>query len=72
MTNIEPLMTQAQVAELLSKLANISARHIYDRWVHLPDFPKPVLLPIAVGSKRPKRWHRADIVSWAERNKLAA
>lgn len=71
MKNIEPMMTQHQVAEYIAKTLAVSERHVYDRWVHFPGFPKARLLP-TTGRTPKKRYVRSEIIEWTESQKIAA
>lgn len=64
----EPLLTQHQAAEYIAKTLVVSERHVYDRWVHFPDFPKPRLLP-SVGKTARKRFVKSEIEQWIESQK---
>lgn len=71
MSDMEPMMTQHEVAEYISNTLRVSARVVYDRWVHFPGFPKAKLLP-TMGKRAPKRYVREEIVKWTNRQRMAA
>lgn len=67
----EPMLTQHEVSEYIAKMLKVSARAVYDRWVHFPGFPKAKLLP-TMGKKPVKRYNRDEIIAWTEKQKKAA
>ncbi len=68
----ESMMTQGQVAKYIAQKLAVSERQVYDRWVHLPNFPKPVLLPTMGGGIPRKRYVQSEIIEWAESQRRAA
>lgn len=70
--NNEPTMTQRQVAQYIAKILVVSERQVYDRWVHMPDFPKPVALPSFSGGTPRKRYLTDTIMEWTQRQLKAA
>lgn len=63
-TDIEPLMTRMQVAEMVATHYNVSVPHASKRIMMLPGFPDPACAtPSANGSGR-ARWKREHIVEW--------
>jgi len=69
---IEPLMNQEDAAKFIADYLRLSVRHVYDRYFHLPSFPKPDLYPSATGKRPIKRWHKQSIAQWIESQKMAA
>lgn len=71
--NIEqPTMTQNQVAEYVARILGVSERQVYDRWVHMPGFPKPIMLPSYSGGTPRKRYLKDTIIEWTNRQLKAA
>lgn len=68
----EPLMNQEEAAKLIADYLRLSFRHVYDRYFHLPTFPKPICFRSATGSKPIKRWEKEKVVAWIDTQKLAA
>lgn len=64
----EPLMTQREAAEYISHILRISYRVVYERYVHLPDFPKAIKPPM---SNR-KMYDKGKIIEWTSRQRAAA
>ncbi len=67
----DSFLTQHQVAEYIAKKLAVSERQVYDRWVHFPSFPKPILLP-TIGKTPRKRYNQAEIIEWTENQRRAA
>ena len=67
----DPLLTQHEPAEYISRILRVSARQVYDRYVHFPGFPKPFLLP-STGKVKRKRYVRQEIIVWTEGQRRAA
>ena len=59
----EPLWT----AEDLAAFLQVSKRHVLERIIKAPQFPRPVRLPAAKG-RGPLRWKPSDIRSWVDRH----
>lgn len=65
-TDIEPLLTRMQVAEMVATHYNVSKAHAASRIMALPGFPDPACAtPSANGSGR-ARWKREHIVEWMQ------
>lgn len=47
----------AQIATVL----RLNKKHVRDRVVHRPDFPRPVL----AGGRYSRQWLRAEVLDWA-------
>jgi len=58
------ILKQKQATELIAIELGFSYRHVYDRYFHLPSFPRPILLPSATGKKPTKRWKEEDVREW--------
>ncbi|MFA6904418.1 MAG: hypothetical protein WC236_15190 [Gallionellaceae bacterium] len=69
---IEPLMSRNDVAKYISSYLNVSFRQVYDRYIMLPDFPKPVPLPTVTGKNSRNRWKKDDIFHWMTGQRKAA
>jgi predicted DNA-binding transcriptional regulator AlpA len=68
----DPLLKQRQVAQYIARKLAVSERQVYDRWVHLPNFPKPIVLPTVNGGIPRKRWDKQSIIEWTENQLQAA
>jgi predicted DNA-binding transcriptional regulator AlpA len=69
---IEPLMSKIEAAEFVAAYLHVSFKQVYDRYMHMPDFPKAVPLPSPTGKKSRKRWNKSDLYAWMTGNKIAA
>lgn len=66
------LLTLKEVSELIAERMAVSVRQVSERYVHLPDFPKAVELPLVNGSSSRKRYHMDDINAWLMKYRVAA
>lgn len=69
---IEPLMSKIEAAKYVANYLHVSPKHVYDRYMHMPDFPKGRPLPSPAGKKSRYRWNKADLYAWMTGNKQAA
>lgn len=60
------ILKQKEAAELIAGELRLSARHVYDRYFHLPNFPGPILIKSATGRRPAKRWDEQDVRQWVE------
>ncbi len=70
--DIDPLMKKKDVAELVAKHLGYSFRHVYERLMFLPTFPKAKQIPSTFGGPSVSRWKRSDITDWLDQLKEAA
>lgn len=68
---LEPLMSRSEVAKYIANYLRVSFRMVYDRYVAMPGFPKPIELPSSTGRKTIKRWNKTDIYEWMTGQKKA-
>jgi hypothetical protein len=54
------LLTIDDIASML----RASRRTVAERWIHLPDFPRPRFAP----SRWHRLWARDDVLRWAQRD----
>ena len=66
MDAISPMMTQREASEYIAFQLCVSSKNVYDRYVHLPGFPRPIRLPTS-GKTGDKRYRRHEIVDWVNR-----
>lgn len=62
-------------AREIAAYLKVSPRQALERYSHLPDFPKPIRLPVVVadGSKPGKghsRWVAKEVIAWALKHQL--
>lgn len=62
------IWTTSEIGEYLG----IVPKRVMDRFVALPDFPKPFRLPTADGRSTHYRWYAKDVIEWVANNKMAA
>lgn len=72
MTSLDPLLTKSEVADLVSKDLRLSYRHVYDRYISLPGFPKPVKIESALGHKPRLVWVQSAIIRFLSEKRMAA
>jgi hypothetical protein len=53
----ESLLTVSDLAAMFK----VGERHVRDRIMRLPDFPKPIRLPTLTGTQGHPRWRLADV-----------
>ena len=44
---------------------NMSIRHVQDRIVNQPNFPRPIRIPTMQGRANP-RWKKHEVIEWVE------
>ncbi|MDD3884516.1 MAG: hypothetical protein PHW66_06225 [Gallionella sp.] len=64
----EPMMTQREASEYISHILRVSYRIVYERYVHLPGFPKAIRPPM---SNR-KMYNKEEIIEWTSKLRAAA
>lgn len=69
---IEPLMSKIEAAQYVASYLHVSFKQVYDRYMHMPNFPQATPLPSPTGKKSRKRWSKADLYAWMTGNKIAA
>jgi predicted DNA-binding transcriptional regulator AlpA len=68
----DPFLTRHEVAEIVAKDLRLSAAHVYDRYMAIPEFPKPVNIESATG-RRPRRlWLQSVISNYLAEKRRAA
>lgn len=65
----EHLLTKGEVANIVATKLRMSERHVYDRYMALPNFPAPVLIESVMGS-RPKKLWRSSVIDEFLHDKL--
>lgn len=56
-----PLLDTSDIASMLG----VSTKHVRERLVHTPDFPRPTLAL----SQKMRRWDVQDISAWLEKQR---
>lgn len=67
-----PLLTRKETAALISSHIKVSERHVLERIMFLPNFPKAILLPAVTGTKQFKRYNLEEIEDWIRAFRRAA
>jgi predicted DNA-binding transcriptional regulator AlpA len=65
MSATDKLWTITDIANYIQK----KPRHVRDKLVKIPSFPRPILLPSA--SERSRRWYPDEVISWIDRFKIS-
>jgi predicted DNA-binding transcriptional regulator AlpA len=61
-TKLDPLLTKKEVADLVSQDLKLSYRHVYDKFMFLPEFPRPLAINSATGMRPAMRWMESEVV----------
>lgn len=60
----DPLLTKSEVAKMVASDIRLSVRHVYDRYMAIPSFPKPKRIPSAAGRKPRLVWTQSSIARY--------
>ena len=71
-TNLDPLLTKSEVAEMVSQDLKLSYRHVYEKFMALPDFPKPLPIESATGMRPALRWMQSEVIKFLSGMRRAA
>ena len=67
MIELDQLLTKSEAAEIVASDLKLSPRHVADRVMFMPEFPKPVIVSLSK-----KRWQYSEIINYLASMRRAA